>query len=53
MTRDKRKFLILKEVDGGTMKFGDNATTRITRKGTLSLDNGKTTLENLLYISKV
>lgn len=47
---DKRKFLTLKEINGGTMKFGDNAMTRIIGKDTLSLDNGKTRTENVLYV---
>jgi hypothetical protein len=42
MTRDKNKFLTLKEVNKGSVTFGDNAPARITRKYTLSLDIGKT-----------
>jgi hypothetical protein len=42
MTGDKSKFLTLKEVNGGSVTFGSDATTRIAGKGTLSLNNGKT-----------
>jgi hypothetical protein len=39
MTRDQNKFLTLKEEKGGTITVGDNASTRIVGKGTVSLDN--------------
>jgi hypothetical protein len=42
MTGDKSKFLTLKEVNEGSVTFGSDATTRIARKGTLSINNGKT-----------
>jgi hypothetical protein len=42
MTRDKNKFFTLKEVNKGSVTFGDNAIARTTRKDTLSLDIGKT-----------
>jgi hypothetical protein len=42
MTGDQNKFLILKEEKGGSITFGDNSSTRIVGKGTISLDNGKT-----------
>jgi hydroxymethylpyrimidine/phosphomethylpyrimidine kinase len=42
MTGDKSKFLTLKEVNGGSVTFGSDVTARIARKGTLSLNNGKT-----------
>lgn len=38
----QEKFLTLKEINKGAIKFGDNATMRITRKDILNLDNGKT-----------
>jgi hypothetical protein len=50
MTGDKNKFHTLKEVNEGSVTFGDNATTRIDGKGTLSLDNGKTKTKNVLYV---
>jgi hypothetical protein len=50
MTGDKNKFFTLKEVNEGNVTFGDNYTTSITKKGTLSLDNGKTKRENVLYV---
>jgi hypothetical protein len=48
MTGDKNKFHTLKEVNEGNVTFGDNATTRIARKGTLSIDNGKTKIRECL-----
>jgi hypothetical protein len=42
MTGDKNNFFTLKEVNEGSVTFGDNATTQIAIKGTLSLDNGNT-----------
>jgi hypothetical protein len=50
MTGDKNKFWTLKEVNKGSVKFGDNSTSRIAKKGTLSLDNGKTKKENVFYV---
>jgi hypothetical protein len=42
MTGDKSKFLTLKNVDGGSVTFGSDATARIVGKCTLILNNGKT-----------
>ena len=50
MTDDKKKFLTLKEVNGGSVTFGSNASARIARKGTISLNNGNTKIENVLYV---
>jgi hypothetical protein len=46
---DHNKLIILKEEKGGNTTFGDNASTRIVGKGTISLDNGKTKTYNILY----
>jgi hypothetical protein len=53
MTCDKRKFLTLKEVKRDSMTFGSDVTARIDRKGTLSLNNEKTKIENVLYVDGV
>jgi hypothetical protein len=50
VTWDKNKFHTLNEVNEGSITFGDNATTRIAGRGTLSLDNGKTKIDNVLYV---
>lgn len=47
---DKSKFITLKRVNGGIIRFGDNASTRISRRGSLSLDNGRTRIQNVLYV---
>jgi hypothetical protein len=50
MREDQSKFLTLKEEKGGNVTFGDNGSTRIVGKGTISLDNGKTKTPNALYV---
>ena len=50
MKRDQTKFLTLKEENKGNVTFGDNTTTRIDGKGTLSLDSGNTKIDNVLYV---
>jgi hypothetical protein len=50
MTGDHNKFLILKEEKGGSVTFRDNASTRIAGKRIVSLDNGKTKTQNVLYV---
>jgi hypothetical protein len=50
MTGDKNMFFTLKEVNEDNVIFGDNATTRIVGKGTLSLDNIKIKIKNVLYV---
>ena len=50
MTGDQNKFLILKKGKGGSITFGDNASARIVGKGIVSLDNGKTKTQNVLYV---
>jgi len=37
MTKDHSKFLTLKEGKGGSVVFGENASTRIVGKGTSQL----------------
>jgi hypothetical protein len=50
MTRYQTKFLTSKEEKGGSVTFGDNASTSIVGKGTIILDNGKTKTHNVLYV---
>ena len=50
MKGDHTKFLTLKEEKWGNVTFGDNASARIIGKGTVSLDNGKTKTQNVLYV---
>ena len=50
MIGDQTKFLTLKKENEGSVTFGGNTTSRIDGKGTLSLDNGKTKIENVLYV---
>jgi hypothetical protein len=50
MKGDKIKFLTFKEVNEGSVTFGDNVTTTIDGKATLSIDNGNTKIENVLYV---
>jgi hypothetical protein len=38
----QNKFLTLKEEKGGNVTFGDNVSSRIIGKATVSLDGGKT-----------
>jgi hypothetical protein len=40
----------LTEEKGGSVTFGDKASIRIVGKGTVSLDNGKTKTQNVLYV---
>jgi hypothetical protein len=50
MIGNKNKFHTLKEVNEGNVTFGNTATARIGGKGTLSLPNGKTKINNVLYV---
>jgi hypothetical protein len=50
VTGDQTKFLTLKEEKGGSVTFGDNASGRIVGKGIVSLDNGNTKTQNVLYV---
>lgn len=47
---DKRKTLSLKEVKGGSVTLGDNASTIIMGKGIVSLVNEKAKIEDVLFI---
>jgi hypothetical protein len=49
VTRDQTNFLTLKE-EGSNVSFGDKAFARIVGKGIVSLDNGKTNTQNVLYV---
>lgn len=50
MTYNKSKFISFKQVNGGLVKFEDNVSTKISGKDILSLENGKTKIENVLYV---
>jgi hypothetical protein len=50
MTWDQNKFLTLKEEKGGNVTFGDNTSTRIVGKHIISIDDGKTKTQNVLYV---
>jgi hypothetical protein len=50
MTCDKKTFLTFKEVNEVRLTFGDNDTTRIAGKGTLSIKNGNTKIKKVLYV---
>jgi hypothetical protein len=50
MKRDQNKYLTLKEDKSSRVTFGDNASRRIFGKGTITLDNGKTKTQNVLYV---
>ena len=39
-----------KRKKGGNSTFGDNASTRISRKGTISFDHGNTKTQNVMYV---
>jgi hypothetical protein len=47
---NQKKFITLKEEKGGNVTFGDNAYARIFGKGIVSLDDGKTKTQNVLYV---
>ena len=49
MTRDRAKFLTLKEEKGGSVTFRGNASTMLAGKGIVGLDNGKTKTRNVLF----
>ena len=50
MTCDKRKVISFSNNSSGDVRFGDNNFANIVGKGTLSLNNGKTITENVLYV---
>jgi hypothetical protein len=43
----------LKKEKGGNVSFGDKASTRIVGKGIVSLDNGNTKTQNVLYVEGI
>jgi hypothetical protein len=49
MTRDRTKFITLKKNEGN-VTFGDNDTSKIVGKGTLSLDNGRDKVEKVMCV---
>jgi hypothetical protein len=49
MTRDRKQFLTLKKNES-SVTFGNNGTSKIVGKGTLSLDNGRNKTETILCI---
>ena len=50
MTRDNNKFLIENKEKGGSFTFGDNAFAKVVGKGTVSLGNVRTKVENILLV---
>jgi hypothetical protein len=50
MTCDQKYFFTLKEEKGGNITLGDNASTRIVGKCIISIDNGKSKTQNVLYV---
>lgn len=53
MTRDKGKFLTLKNKDKCKVTFGDNVSAKILGKGTISLGNKKNKAENVLLVENL
>ena len=50
MARDQNKFISLKKHKGGSVTFRDNVSTKIVRKGNISLGNEKAKVENALLV---
>ena len=53
MTGYKGNFLNFKEEKGGNVYFGDNGSTKIIGKGTVSLGNKKTKEENVFLVENM
>lgn len=49
MTGDKRKFIYLKEFDGGVVRFGNNSPCMVKGKGSISL-NGKINIDDVYWV---
>jgi hypothetical protein len=52
MTRDRSKFITLKKNEDN-VTFGDNGSSKIVGKGTLSLDNGKDKVEKVQCVENL
>lgn len=50
MIGDQIKFIKLNEIDGGKVILGNNASTKITRKGTFNIDNGRPKAQYVLHV---
>lgn len=50
MTRDRNKFLSLREVKVGNFTLGNNDSRRITGEGTICLDDGRIMTQNALLV---
>ena len=53
MIGDQKKFLNLREEKGRNAAFGDDASSKIIRRGTVRIDNGKIKVENVLYVKNL
>ena len=52
MIGDKTKLITMKKNEG-SVTFGDNGTSKIVGKGTLSLDNGSHKVENVQCVEEL
>lgn len=50
MTRYETKFLTLKKYASGKVRFGGNTSAKVVGKSTLMLSDGKTKVENVLFV---
>jgi hypothetical protein len=50
MTNDKSKFLLLKENKSGGVTFGNDAPRKIRGKGLVSLSNGRSKAQDVLFV---
>jgi hypothetical protein len=50
MTGDKSKFLLLKENKSGSVTFGNDAPGKIRGKGLVSLSNGRSKAQDVLFV---
>jgi hypothetical protein len=50
MTGDKSKFLSLKENKSGSVTFGNDAPGNIIGKGLVSLSNGRSKAQDVLFV---
>lgn len=50
MTEDESNFLTHKKSNGGKVRFGCNSSIKVVGKGTLMLNDGKTKVENVLFV---
>jgi nitrogenase molybdenum-iron protein alpha/beta subunit len=53
MTRDKRKFLNMTKREKGSVTFGDNVSSKILEKITVTLGNKKKKEKNVLLVENM